>query len=343
MSDAAEGVERFVDEVEIEVSSGKGGDGCVSFRREKYVPRGGPDGGDGGKGGDVVFVIRPNLKTLVHLRRRSVYRAGNGEPGRGKQQHGKNGEELVIEVPPGTVVRDAATGEVLKDLSSLSPEEKWVFLRGGRGGRGNVHFKSPTNQAPRHAEPGRPGETRRIILELRLIADIGLVGFPNAGKSTLLSVVTNAHPRIASYPFTTRIPHLGVMYIHETELILADIPGIIEGASRGAGLGLRFLKHIARTAGLAFLIDLADEMWEGAFDILMNELRTYGQGLAEKPSIIVGTKIDLPGTEERLRALRSMHPGIPVLGISAVQRKGLRELGEAFLDLKRRAAEEGGL
>jgi len=324
-------VQRFVDEARLEVSSGNGGQGCVSFRREKYVPKGGPDGGDGGRGGDVIFVVRKNLKTLRHLKKNPVMRAGNGSPGEGRQKHGKDGASLVIPVPPGTVVRDAASNEILKDFTEEG--EEWIFLKGGIGGKGNTHFKSSRLQTPRFAQPGQPGREEKISVELNIMADIGFVGFPNAGKSSLLGILSNAHPKVADYPFTTKIPHLGVMNYLDNDIVLADIPGIIEGASHGAGLGLRFLKHISRTKGLAFLVDLSDPGFESAFDTLLGELRDYSEELASKKRVVIGTKLDLPETEERLDELRKSLPDERVLGISAFTHFGLEDLKREFFVL----------
>ena len=325
---------KFADEVTITVASGKGGDGCVAFRREKYVPMGGPAGGDGGKGGDVVFLVKGNVRTLAFLKYRQTFRAQNGIPGMGRNMHGKDGEDIVIPVPPGTIVKDADSGELIKDFGSgrgSTPEgETWTFLRGGRGGWGNTHFKNSTNQAPRFAMPGKPGMERRLKVELALIADIGLVGFPNAGKSSLLDAFTNAKPKIAAYPFTTKIPNLGVMTIHDREFVMADIPGIIEGAHEGAGLGIRFLKHISRTACLAFLIDLSDDNWKDAFGILSRELESFSAVLAAKSRIVVATKLDLPEAKERFAEFRDLLPGEKILGISVFSREGLEELKEAF-------------
>jgi len=275
---------KFADEATITVASGKGGDGCVAFRREKFIPMGGPAGGDGGRGGDVIFEVKRNLRTLAYLRYKQVFRAQNGQPGMGKNMHGRDGEDIVIEVPPGTIIKDAITNEILMDFnpraqqsaSVLNAENaRWIFLKGGKGGWGNTRFKNSVNQAPRYAQPGQPGRERKLKIELSLIADIGLVGFPNAGKSSLLDYFTNARPKIASYPFTTKIPNLGVLRVNERDLIIADIPGIIEGAHEGAGLGLRFLKHISRTACLAFMVDLSDENWKTAFPTLLNELEQF--------------------------------------------------------------------
>lgn len=325
---------KFADEATITVSSGKGGDGCVAFRREKYVPMGGPAGGDGGKGGDVVFVLKGNVRTLSYLRFRQTFRAQNGIPGMGRNMHGKDGEDVEIPIPPGTVVRDAQTGEVLKDFGvgdKGGKEERWVFLRGGKGGWGNTHFKTSVNQAPKFAMPGKPGTERRLKVELALMADIGLVGFPNAGKSSLLDAFTNARPKIAAYPFTTKIPNLGVLSLHDQDLVVADIPGIIEGAHEGAGLGIRFLKHISRTACLAFLVDLSDERWDSAFSVLASELEAYSPSLAVKPRIVVATKLDLPEAKERFPAFKALLASERVFGISVFSGEGLAELKEAFL------------
>lgn len=319
----------FADETTIAVSSGNGGNGCVAFRREKYVPLGGPSGGDGGRGGDVVFEVRRNLRTLAHLRFTHVIKAKNGRDGMGRNMHGADGEDAVILVPPGTVIKDAASGEVLRDFGPAE-SGRWVFLKGGNGGWGNVHFKSSVNQAPRTALPGKPGLTKDIRVELQLMADIGFVGFPNAGKSSLLDAFTNARPKIAPYPFTTKIPNLGVLTVGDRDIILADIPGIIEGAHEGAGLGVRFLKHIARTAALAVLIDLSDDAYLDSFGILAAEMEGFSPELTAKPRLVVGTKMDLPETEGRLAALAEALPGEKVLGISVFSRQGLDALSVEF-------------
>jgi GTP-binding protein len=325
---------KFADEALITVSSGKGGDGCVAFRREKYVPLGGPAGGDGGKGGDVIFVIKRNVRTLADLRYRQTFRAQNGIPGMGRNMHGKDGHDVEIAIPPGTIIKDAETGAILKDFgegNKIPPDgERWVFLKGGKGGWGNTHFKSSVNQAPKTAMPGKPGSERILRIELSLIADIGFVGFPNAGKSSLLDAFTNARPKIAPYPFTTKIPNLGVLTIHDRDIILADIPGIIEGAHEGAGLGIRFLKHISRTACLAYLIDLSDENWKEAFDILAEELHSFSPLLAEKSRIIIGTKLDLPEAQERFEDFKARYKDETVFGISVFSQEGLESLKDAF-------------
>lgn len=321
----------FIDETVIRIASGNGGAGVVSFRREKYIPRGGPDGGDGGKGGDIIFEVRNNLRTLSHLRGRGVFHAENGHAGMGQKRHGKNGEDLVIPVPPGTLVREEDTGRTIKDLSEIG--ETWTFLRGGRGGRGNWYFRGPVRRAPRFAQPGEHGESVSVRVELNLIADAGFVGKPNAGKSTLLSVLTKARPRVAAYPFTTLIPYLGVMNEGEAEIVLADIPGIIEGASAGAGLGIQFLKHIARSAVLVYLVDASDEDCVGALEMLRGEVAAFSPELAHKRSVVVATKLDIVGAAEATEELRAHVAPELVLGISAATGQGLPELRSYLLDL----------
>jgi GTP-binding protein len=329
-------VEKFADEALIEVSSGSGGNGCVAFRREKYVPKGGPAGGDGGRGGDVVFRVRRNLRTLAHLRYKQSFKAENGRDGEGRGRYGRNGEDIIVPLPPGSVLKDADSGEIIRDFGS--GEEDFLFLKGGNGGWGNVHFKSPTNQAPRKALPGQSGETRRLKVELSIMADIGLVGFPNAGKSSLLDRFTNARPRIAPYPFTTKIPNLGVLFFDDSDIVIADIPGLIEGASEGLGLGIRFLKHVSRTAALAFLIDLGEDNYLNAFDVLLGELGAFSRELTEKKRVIIGSKVDLEGTGARLEELRKKYPGEEVLGISVFSGEGLPELTAVFVRLAGDAA-----
>ncbi|WP_024468162.1 GTPase ObgE [Treponema pedis] len=322
---------KFADESKIRVSSGKGGNGCIAFRREKYVPMGGPAGGDGGRGGDLIFEIRRNMRTLVHLRHKRVFKARNGGGGEGSQRFGKKGEDCIIPLPPGCLIKDAETGKILLDFGDAE-EGRFVFLKGGNGGWGNCHFKSSTNQAPKTALPGQEGETREIIVELNIIADIGLVGFPNAGKSSLLDYFTNARPKIAPYPFTTKIPNLGVLRVDdERDIIIADIPGILEGASEGVGLGLRFLKHISRSAGLAFLIDLSDNNYLKAYEVLCKELETYSPELAGKKRIIIATKLDLPDTKDRFAELKKSLPEHSILGISVYNNWGLDEVKKAFI------------
>lgn len=321
----------FADEVYIDVSSGKGGDGCVSFRREKYVPKGGPNGGDGGNGGSVIFEVRQNLKTLAHLKTKRLYKAQNGEPGMGKQRHGKNGKDVVIPVPPGTLVKDPETGRILRDLTNI--DESWIIYKGGHGGKGNMHFATSRKQVPRYAQPGAPGVESRLHIELHIIADIGFVGMPNAGKSSLLSVLTNAHPKIADYAFTTKTPNLGVLRYRYRDIILADIPGIIEGASQGAGLGDKFLKHISRTSGLAIMIDLSGEDVKHNYDIVIDELSRYAPELVRKPRVVIGTKIDLPGTEDNLKLLRSCGGADKVCAVSSFTSDGVDELKEIFYQM----------
>lgn len=321
----------FIDETVLVVSSGNGGAGAVSFRREKFVPKGGPDGGDGGRGGDVLFRIKQNVKTLSHLTVKHAWRAANGEPGKGGNRFGKDGAPVIIEVPPGTVIKDPDTGEILADLTQS--EGDFVFLKGGIGGKGNRNFKSSVNQAPRYAQSGKPGEERRIKVEINLIADIGFVGFPNAGKSSLLDALTNARPEIAPYPFTTKVPNLGVLSVRGETLVLADIPGIIEGAGEGAGLGFKFLKHISRTKALAFLIDGSDSRAPETFPLLLNELRRYGSGLSGKPRVVIVSKTDLPESAAAFEELKKSLPEETVLPLSSFTREGLETVALTFLKL----------
>ena len=320
----------FADEAIIEISSGCGGAGKVSFRREKYVPKGGPDGGDGGRGGSVIFKTKNNLKTLANLRQKTKYNAPSGHGGEGQRRHGADGDDCVIEVPPGTLIRDADTKELIVDLTN---KDEWLFLVGGKGGKGNWHFKSSVKQVPRYAQKGLPGVERKIFIELNVIADVGFVGLPNAGKSSLLDFFTNAHPRIADYPFTTKIPNLGVHYVKGNDIILADIPGIIKGASQGAGLGFRFLKHISRTKVLAFFIDLSDPDFEKTFNILTNELETFSKELISKQRIVIASKTDLDIDGENLLKLKSVLKDEEVYPISVFARSGLEELSIRFLHL----------
>lgn len=318
----------FSDETYIDVASGNGGNGCVSFRREKFVPKGGPDGGDGGKGGDVVFVVRDNLRTLGHLKMVRNYRAENGRPGQGARCFGRNGADVEIPVPPGTVIKDAQTGQVIKDLTG---EERYVFLKGGRGGLGNWHFRTATRQTPRFAQSGEPGTEMRIGVELLVIADIGFVGFPNAGKSSLLNLLTNARSKVAGYPFTTKIPQLGAMRYDGQDMILADIPGIIEGASQGAGMGLKFLRHISRTKALAFFIDLSDENCLDSYDILSRELADFAPALLEKPQVIIASKLDEDGAVQRLEDLRARLAGREIHPLSIYMDETVEQVKQAFI------------
>ncbi|AWI33852.1 GTPase ObgE [Helicobacter apodemus] len=290
----------FIDSVEILVSSGKGGAGAISFRKEKFVINGGPDGGDGGKGGDVYFKIDRNTNTLSHFRGHKIFKAHNGKSGMGRNKYGKKGDDLVIVVPPGTQVFDLQNNALLFDL--IDEGELVLFLQGGKGGLGNVHFKSPTNQRPTYAQPGLPGIEKKVRLELKLIADVGLVGFPNVGKSTLISVLSNAKPEIANYEFTTLIPSLGIVNINEYQsFVMADIPGIISGASAGKGLGIKFLQHIERTKFLLFVLDVANHRpLVQQFRVLKEELRNFSEGLSNKPYGIMFSKIDINENTEAL-------------------------------------------
>ena len=338
----------FVDEVTITVQGGHGGRGCLSFRREKYVPRGGPDGGNGGKGADIVLEANPHIKTLVDFRFRPVHRGRHGEHGRGKNQSGAAERDIVLAVPQGTLVRNKATGEVVADL--VAPGQRVIVARGGRGGLGNAAFVSATNQAPRKTQPGEPGEEFELVLELKLLADVGIVGFPNAGKSTLISAISSARPKIADYPFTTLTPHLGVVRVGEGEsFVVADVPGLIPGASRGAGLGTRFLRHLARTRLLVHLVDLspqADRDPVEDYQAINRELEDHGGGLEEKPQLLVANKLDLPEAAGNLKRLKAFagRRRIPFIAISAATRQGLQELVYAMkqaLERIERAEREG--
>ena len=311
----------FIDSAKIHVKAGDGGNGVISFRREKYVPKGGPDGGDGGNGGSVYIVADRNLTTLLDFRYAPHYKAERGAHGQGSHKTGLSGNDVVIKVPCGTLIKDAETGEVIADL--IEHGAKVLVAKGGKGGRGNQHFATPTNRAPRHAEPGEPGEERTLELELKLLADVGLVGFPNAGKSTLISVLSAAKPKIADYPFTTLEPNLGIVrYQDYKSFVMADIPGIIEGASEGKGLGLKFLKHIERTKVLAILLPATSLDLKGEYNILMNELKTFSSTLAEKPKVVVISKMDIAPEGFVLPKFR----GVKVVPISSVAQQGLDTL-----------------
>lgn len=322
----------FADRARIIIKSGKGGDGHVSFRREKYVPNGGPDGGDGGKGGDVIFEIDDGLNTLTDFRHRRKYAAENGEEGKKRNCHGKNGADLVVKVPAGTVLREAESGKVIADMSG--DNRRQVVLKGGRGGNGNQHYATSTMQAPKYAQPGQPAIELEVLMELKVIADVGLVGFPNVGKSTLLSRVTNADPKIANYHFTTLNPNLGVVDLDEGKgFVIADIPGLIEGASEGVGLGHEFLRHIERTKVMIHIVDAAStEGRDPIADIyaINKELENYNASLTEKPQVIAANKIDViySGDEDPVEKIRAeFEPqGVKVFPISAVSGKGLKEL-----------------
>ncbi len=326
----------FRDEVVIHVKAGDGHAGCVAMHREKYIPRGGPIGGDGGKGGDVVFQADENHNTLYHLIHRPVFRAAGGEPGDSKGCSGRNGRDLLVAVPVGTIIRDDRTGALLKDLEAHL--QKVVVCKGGKGGRGNRRFATPTRQTPRFAEPGEPGEERRLRLELRMIADVGLVGMPNAGKSTLLARLSAARPRVAAYPVTTLVPNLGILKFDDVRTcVLADLPGLIEGAREGKGLGDRFLRHIERTRILLHLVDAAPMAVKPpaeAYRIIRKEIAGYSPSLAEKPEIVVATKIDALEDRKALAALRRVvkkETGRDVLEISAAAGTGLGPLARRIL------------
>jgi GTPase len=321
---------KFIDEVEIVAVGGAGGNGCLAFRREKYVPRGGPSGGDGGRGGHVVLRADRGLSTLLDLRYRPRLSAGRGDHGRGKDQYGRSGDDVLVTVPVGTLVHDAQSGETLADLRAHGDEI--VAAHGGRGGLGNIHFATPTHRAPRTTTPGEPGEERRLRLELRLLADVGVVGFPNAGKSSLIARISAAHPRIADYPFTTLVPNLGVVRIDDgASFVVADVPGLIEGAHSGAGLGTRFLRHLSRTKVLLHLIDLSPQSGRDPasdYDVINRELALADPALGAKPQIVAANKLDLAEARERLAPLEEALAarGIALHGISTSTGEGLRDL-----------------
>jgi len=326
---------KFVDEVEITVQAGDGGRGCMSFRREKFVPRGGPDGGDGGDGGHVRVVADPHLSTLLDLRYQRLYRGKRGQHGRGKDQHGRNGEDRVIRVPAGTMIRDADSGEVIADIDSL--ESDVIVARGGKGGKGNSRFATARRQAPRFAQPGLPGEERELRFELRLLADVGLIGLPNAGKSTMISVISAARPKIADYPFTTLIPNLGVVRHGDGSFVAADIPGLIEGAHRGEGLGHRFLKHVTRTGLLVHLLDVFQV--EGRdprtdFETVNRELALFDEELSRKPQIVAASKVDLLPDRNAVRPLEEhfRSRGYRFCAVSAVTGEGLDRLKDMIAE-----------
>jgi GTP-binding protein len=316
----------FFDEAKINVKAGDGGNGAVAFRREKFVPRGGPAGGNGGHGGNVIVEVDPQLNTLVHFKNKVHFKAGRGAHGKGKNQTGAQGDDAFVFVPPGTLVRDAATDDLLGDLTE--PNQRVIVARGGRGGRGNASFATSTRQAPRLAERGAPGEELWLRLELKLLADVGLIGMPNAGKSTLLAAVSAARPKIADYPFTTLQPNLGVVTINEYDFVLADLPGLIEGAHTGVGLGHQFLRHVERTRLLVHVLDGADDDPLGHFDQINQELRLFKPTLADRPQIVVLNKMDLPDARDRWHKVKTaIHTrGLPAYAISAATGEGVREL-----------------
>jgi GTPase len=333
----------FIDEVRILVKAGDGGNGCLAFRREKFVPRGGPSGGDGGRGGDVTLVASGHYNTLLHFRFNPEHKAQRGRHGEGSNKTGRDGESIEVATPVGTVVYDADSGELLHDFTTAG--EKFVVAHGGRGGRGNARFATSTHQAPTEHEPGKPGEERRLRLELKLLADVGLVGFPNAGKSTLISRISAARPKIADYPFTTLEPNLGVAEVDDRTFVVADIPGLIEGAHEGHGLGTQFLKHIERTRLLAHLVDVSEASGRDPvhdFDVVMTELGSFSEDLVKKPMIVVATKIDAAQDPKRVKALErhAKKLRLPFFKISSVTGQGIDELKRAMADAVLRPSDE---
>ncbi len=329
----------FIDEVIISVKAGDGGNGCLAFRREKYVPRGGPSGGDGGRGGDVVLVASQHYNTLLHLRFNPEHKAERGRHGEGSNRKGREGVSVEVPMPVGTVVQDAETGQVLHDFTENG--DRFIVAKGGRGGKGNARYATSTHQAPTEHEDGFPGEECRLRLELKLLADVGLVGFPNAGKSTLISRISAARPKIADYPFTTLEPHLGVVTTDSADdprtFVVADIPGLIEGAHTGHGLGIQFLRHIERTRLLAHLVDVSDSTGRDPvhdFEIVMGELASFSEDLAAKPMIVVATKLDAAQDPERPAALEALAKsrGLPYYGISSVTGEGIAALKRAMAE-----------
>ena len=333
----------FIDEVRIRVKAGDGGNGCLAFRREKYVPRGGPSGGDGGRGGDVILVASEHQNTLLHLRFNPEHTAERGRHGEGSNRTGREGASIDVPLPVGTIVYDADSGEVLHDFTKSG--ERFLVARGGRGGRGNQHFATPTHQAPTEHEPGRPGEERHLRLELKLLADVGLVGFPNAGKSTLISRISAARPKIADYPFTTLEPNLGVVSADDSTFVVADIPGLIEGAHLGHGLGIQFLRHIERTRLLVHLVDVSEASGRDPADdfrIVLEELASFSQALAAKPMFVAVSKIDAAQDPERVASLRAaaVAKGLPFYEISSVTGQGVEGLKYAMAQFLAKPAEE---
>ncbi|WIV18464.1 MULTISPECIES: GTPase ObgE [Paenibacillus] len=329
----------FVDKAKIYVKGGDGGDGLVSFRREKYVPEGGPAGGDGGRGGSVIFRVDEGLRTLMDFRYQRHFKAKRGEKGRNKSQHGANAEDMIVRIPPGTVVTDEDTGEILADLTRHG--QQVVIARGGRGGRGNIRFATPKNPAPELAENGEEGEERYIVLEMKVMADVGLVGFPSVGKSTLLSVVSGAKPKIGAYHFTTITPNLGVVEVGEgRSFVMADLPGLIEGASEGVGLGHEFLRHVERTRVIIHVVDMSGSEGRDPFEDwvkINDELRQYNEKLMSRPQIVAANKMDMPESEENLAAftkkVKEVRPDIEILPISSLTRQGIKELLYKAADL----------
>jgi len=317
---------QFIDEARISVKAGDGGSGCVSFRHEKYIPKGGPDGGNGARGGSVIIRADRQLNTLLDFRYKRNYIAERGENGRGKDQEGKSGKDVIVKVPCGTLIRDALNGKTITDL--VNDGDEIITAQGGKGGRGNGEFATATNQAPRFAEPGTPGEERELILELKLLAEVGLVGYPNAGKSTLISVISAAKPKIADYPFTTLVPNLGlVRYAEGRSFVVADIPGLIEGAHEGKGLGIQFLKHIERTKVLVFLIESVSEDPKKDYQVLLNELSSFKSAIAKKKKIVALTKMDIADESSKAKLAKlKFGRGVLTMPISAVTREGIQDL-----------------
>ena len=333
---------KFFDEASITVQSGDGGRGCLSFRREKYVPRGGPDGGDGGKGGDVILKSTSRRRTLYPFQLKRQFKAKNGAHGQGKQKTGKNGQDLIIEIPPGTLVKDVESNAVLKDFTAAG--ESYIVVRGGKGGLGNARFKTSTNRSPRYAQPGEAGQFRELKLELKLLADVGIIGLPNAGKSTLISKISSATPKIGDYPFTTLTPTLGVVETGWGEpFVVADIPGLIEGAHQGAGLGTQFLRHIERTRILIHMVDAGSidpDHPLDAYETVNKELKSFNTQLTQKPQIVALNKMDLPGAQAAADAFAAALDAEPVILISAIKKRGIKQLISRILELLDRSESE---
>ena len=332
----------FIDEVRIRVKAGDGGNGCLAFRREKFVPRGGPSGGDGGRGGDVIMAASTHHNTLLHFRFNPEHTAGRGRHGEGSNRSGREGKSIELPVPVGTVVYDADSGEMLHDFTEAG--DRFLIARGGRGGRGNQHFATSTHQAPTEHEPGHPGEAKHLRLELKLLADAGLVGFPNAGKSTLISRISAAHPKIADYPFTTLEPNLGVVSVDDRTFVVADIPGLIEGAHLGHGLGVQFLRHIERTRLLVHLVDVSESSGRepvADFHVVMGELAGFSEDLLKKPMFVVATKIDVAQDPQRVESLQALAAaeGLPFYEISSVTGQGIEALKYAMAEVVAKPAE----
>ena len=333
----------FIDEVRIRVKAGDGGNGCLAFRREKYVPRGGPSGGDGGRGGDITMVASEHHNTLLHFRFNPEHTAQRGRHGEGSNRTGREGESIELAVPVGTIVYDADSGELLHDFTQAS--DRFLVAKGGRGGRGNQHFATSTHQAPTEHEPGHPGEAKYLRLELKLLADVGLVGFPNAGKSTLISRISAARPKIADYPFTTIEPNLGVVSVDDSTFVVADIPGLIEGAHLGHGLGVQFLRHIERTRLLAHLVDVSEITGRDPADdfrVVMRELAGFSEDLPKKPMFVVASKVDVAQDPQRIESLRALAASeeLPFFEISSVTGQGIEELKRAMAQEISKPAEE---